>query len=170
MANVAEQLVALAGPALSPGEEVLGAVRVNYNGTVQPNATGMGGMETGVAPDSDSMVAFPSAQLMGLVLTGGRILVWSLGFSRKPKNYIGEVPLSAVSEVHAGEVSFGPLMRLVMKSGATVDLEIPHKEDGSEAFIDHLTFLVGQGTDSRHSRSEPADDAGDEPGDDSAAF
>lgn len=150
-ANVSQQLVDLAQSALSPGEEVLGVVRVNYNGTVQPNA-GMGSGsfgETEGAPEADALVAFPSAQQMGLVLTGGRILVWALGFSRKPKSYLGEVPLSAVAEVHAGTIRFGPLMRLVMKSGATVDLEIPHKEPGSSDFIDHLKFLVGQGSDSR---------------------
>jgi hypothetical protein len=150
--NVAEQLVKLAQPALAPGEEIMGAVRVNYNGTVQPAPTNVSpGLETTLpAPDADSMAAFPSAQLMGLVLTGGRVLVWSLGFTGKPKSYLGEVPLSAISEVHAGEVRFGPLMRLVMKSGATVDLEIPHKEQGRNEFIDHLTSLVGEGTDSRH--------------------
>lgn len=169
MANVAEQLVALAQPALAPGEEILGAVRVNYNGTVQPPAAtstdGMGGIETGIpAPDADSMAAFPSAQLMGLVLTGGRVLVWSLGFTNKPKSYLGEVPISAISEVHAGEVRLGPLMRLVMKSGATVDLEIPHKEAGRNDFIDHLAFLVGQGSDSRFGRSRSAESAdADEP-------
>jgi hypothetical protein len=150
--NVAEQLVKLAQPALAPGEGILGAVRVNYNGTVQPNPTNVSpGLEAALpAPDADSMAAFPSAQLMGLVLTGGRVLVWSLGFTGKPKTYLGEVPLTAISEVHAGEVRFGPLMRLVMKSGATVDLEIPHKEQGRNEFIDHLTSLVGEGTDSRH--------------------
>ena len=39
--GVVEQLTALAEPAMHPGEEVLGAVRVNYNGTMQPNATSM---------------------------------------------------------------------------------------------------------------------------------
>ena len=118
------------------------------------------------APDADSMAVFPSAQLMGLVLTGGRILVWSLGFTGKPKSYLGEVPLSAVIELHAGEVSFGPLIRLVMKSGATVDLEIPHKQERRDDFIDHLSFLVGQGTDSRHQTAAPAVDP---PADDAPA-
>jgi hypothetical protein len=165
VAQLAEQLVALAQPGLAPGEEVLGAVRVNYNGTVQPNAATMAGglgIETG-APDADSIAAFPSAQLMGLVLTGGRILVWSLGFTGKPKSFLGEVPLSAVTEVHAGEISFGPVIRLVMKSGATVDLEIPHKEPGRNDFIDHLRFLVGQGTDSRRRPTTDTPPASAEP-------
>lgn len=153
MVNVNQHLAELAQGALSPGEEILGVVRVNYNGTVQPNpgsmGTGLGGLESGGAPEADALVAFPSAQQMGLVLTGGRILVWSLGLSRKPKAFIGEVPLSAVYQVHAGEIRFGPLMRLIMKSGASVDLEIPHKEPGRDDFIDHLVFLVGQGSDSR---------------------
>lgn len=158
MANVGQQLIELAQSALSPGEEVLGVVRVNYNGTVQPNTatmgSGLGSLDSAGAPEPDALVAFPSAQQMGLVLTGGRILVWSLGFSRKPKAFIGEVPLSAVAEVHAGEISFGPLMRIVMKSGATVDLEIPHKEEGRNDFIDHLVFLIGQGTDSRRAHHD----------------
>jgi len=157
--NVSQQLIDLAQSALSPGEEVLGVVRVNYNGTVLPSASmGSGAFgDTDGEPEPDALVAFPSAQQMGLVLTGGRILVWALGFSRKPKAYLGEVPLTAVSEVHAGEVRFGPLMRLVMRSGATVDLEIPHKESGTNDFIDHLKFLVGEGSDSRSPDGDSTD-------------
>jgi hypothetical protein len=157
--NVNDQLVGLAQPALEPGEEILGVVRVNYNGTMQPNSLTINASTVGgdamAPPDADALVAFPSAQQMGLVLTGGRILVWSLGFSRKPKAFIGEVPLTAIGELHAGAVSFGPLMRVVMRSGATVDLEIPNNEAGGDAFIDQLHHLVGEGSDSRSERIEP---------------
>jgi hypothetical protein len=160
--GLVEQLQALAEPALAPGEEILGIVRVNYNGTMQPNATSMNASfgALGEAPDEDMLVAFPSAKIMGLVLTGGRLLVWAMGMRAKPKAFIGEVPLSAISALHAGAIRVGPLMRIVMKSGATVDLEIPHNEAGGDAFIEQFRFLVGEGSDSRHAEGDaPVADA-----------
>ncbi|MEZ5141723.1 MAG: hypothetical protein R2726_04280 [Acidimicrobiales bacterium] len=145
--NTLEQLRTLAAASLVAGEEAVAAVRVNYNGTVQPNAVATNPAVGGIAdadaggPDPDTLVAFPTAKQMALLLTGGRVLAWSLGFSGKPKHFIGEVPLSAVREVHVGEIRFGPLVRVVMKSGATVDLEILRHED-ADGFVDHLRHLV----------------------------
>lgn len=152
--NTLEQLRTLAAASLAAGEEPVAAVRVNYNGTLQPNTVATNPAVGGVAesdgsgPDPDTLVAFPAAKQMALLLTGGRLLAWSLGFSGKPKQYLGEVPLSAVREVHAGEIRFGPLVRVVMRSGATVDLEILRNED-ADGFIGHLQHLVGDGTHDR---------------------
>jgi hypothetical protein len=93
------------------------------------------------APDPDKLVTFPSAKQLALVLTGGRLLVWSLGFSGKPKSALGEVPLSALSEFHTGDTRYGKLMRITLKSGAIVDLEVMRGEDG-ESFIANLEHLV----------------------------
>lgn len=149
MAKSNDQLVELVTPILAAGEELLGTVRVNYNGTVQTNALtvaqGVAGVDADAAPvdepDPDAVIGFPSANQMALALTGGRIFVWSLGFSGKPKQFIGEVPITAISEVHAGETNFGPLLRLVMKSGAVVDLEIK-KGEPADDFIDQVKHLV----------------------------
>lgn len=137
---------ALAADLLSSGEEVLGAVRVNWNGMVPPtqlsSAQGLVGLgaDAPPPPDPDTLVAFPSAKQMVLVLTGGRLLAWSLGFSGKPKQYLGDVPLSAITEVHYGQVSFGGLIRVVMASTAVIDLEVMRGEPGDEFFaqLEHL--------------------------------
>lgn len=145
--NTLEHLQSLAGPMLASGEEPLAAVRVNYNGTVQSNALGTNPAIGGVAdpddagPDPDALVSFPVAKQMALLLTGGRVLAWSLGFSGKPKQYVGQAPLTAMREVHAGEIRFGPLVRIVMKSHAAVDLEILRGED-ADGFIAELKHLV----------------------------
>jgi hypothetical protein len=160
-----EQLRTLAEPMLVSGEEPLCGVRLNYNGTVQSNALSTNPSIGGIAdpegtPDPDAAVSFPAANQLAVLLTGGRFLVWSLGFSGKPKQYLGEVPLSAVREVHAGEIRFGPLVRLVMKSGATVDLEVKRHED-ADGFIEHLTHLVGAPEPAMSATPAPDPVAGD---------
>ena len=135
---------ALAADLLSAGEEVLGAVRVNWNGMVphtQLSTTQALAEQRPDGPDPDTLVTFPSAKQLALVLTGGRLLVWSLGFSGKPKQFLGEVPLSAISEVHYGQVSFGGLIRVVMASTAVVDLEVMRGEPGDQ-FFEQLQHLV----------------------------
>lgn len=145
--NTLEHLQTLATPILASGEEPLAAVRVNYNGTIQSNALGTNPSIGGLAdpddagPDPDALVTFPAAKQMAVLLTGGRVLTWSLGFSGKPKQYVGEVPLSAIREVHAGEIRFGPLVRIVLKSNAAVDLEVLRGED-ADGFIAELKHLV----------------------------
>lgn len=139
-------LAELAAPALARGEEILATVRVNWNGMVPPaqvtSAAGLAGLGQAAEPPSpDQLVAFPSAKQMALVLTGGRILAWSLGLTGKPKQYLGEVPLSAIAEVQLGQVRFGGLIRVVMRSTAQVDLEVMRGEDG-EGFFGQLHHLV----------------------------
>jgi hypothetical protein len=139
-------LTALASPLLSGGEEVVAGVRVNWNGMVPPARVPsaplpMSTPDDAAAADPDLLVAFPSAKQMALVLTGGRMLAWALGISGKPKHYLGEVPLSAVSQVEAGQVKFGSLIRITLKSGAVVDLEALRGEPGEEFGLQlaHLT-------------------------------
>lgn len=156
---VAEQLIQLAQPALAPGETALASVLVNYNGTVQPNTlTVKAGLASLAppdmvqveAPDPDSLVVFPSARQMGLVITERRLLVWALGFSGKPKTYLGAVPLSAVETATIGEVRLGSHISLTLRSGASVDLEVLPKESG-EAFVSQLHRLV---TGEEHPRAD----------------
>ncbi|MFN8041325.1 MAG: hypothetical protein U0Q07_19065 [Acidimicrobiales bacterium] len=163
--NTLEHLQSLAEPMLAAGEEPLAAVRVNYNGTVQSNALGTNPTIGGVAdpdeagPDPDALVSFPVAKQMALLLTGGRVLAWSLGFSGKPKQYVGQAPLTAMRQVHAGEIRFGPLVRIVMKSHAAVDLEIMRGED-ADGFIAELEHLVNG--DVAAAPAEPAASAAEE--------
>lgn len=161
--NTLEHLQTLAAPILASGEEPLAAVRVNYNGTIQSNALGtnpsIGGLAdpAGDGPDPDALVTFPAAKQMAVLLTGGRVLTWSLGFSGKPKQYVGEVPLSAIREVHAGEIRFGPLVRIVLKSNAAVDLEVLRGED-ADGFIAELKHLV-HGDGVAPAEAAPTDEA-----------
>lgn len=148
-------LAGLAEPMLTTGEEIVGVIRVNWNGMVPPTQTVKAGGLAGLGapgenadlaspepPDPDSLVAFPSAKQLGLVLTGGRILAWALGFSGKPKQFAGVVPVSAVASVSLDTVRTGGLLRIVMKSGAIVDLEAPRGEP-IEDFHAQLDYLVG---------------------------
>lgn len=150
-----DQIAALAQPALAPGEELLCTGRVNYNGTARPNAVSITAIIPGVdldeaatpppEPDPEAVISFPSANQMAMALTGSRLFLWSLGMTGKPKQYLGEVPLSAMREVHSGEVTMGAVLRIVMKSGAVVDLEFLRGEP-AEQFIDAITALVGTGS------------------------
>lgn len=154
MSKGTDHIAELARPALAPGEELLCTARVNYNGTARPNAVSITAVIPGIdleeaaaplpEPDPDAVVGFPSANQMGMALTGGRLFLWALGMTGKPKSYLGEVPLSAIREVHAGEVRLGAVLRIVMKSGAVVDLEFLRGE-AAEPFVEAITALVGTG-------------------------
>jgi hypothetical protein len=141
-------LTALAVPMLTDGEQVVAGVRVNWNGMVPPPGVPKTPSSLGTAPDEvsaepgqDELVRFPSAKQMALVLTDGRLLAWSLGISGKPKQYLGDVPLSAISAVEAGQVQFGALIRISLKSGAAIDLEALRGERG-EDFGAQLLYLT----------------------------
>jgi len=140
-------LTALVEPRLVKGEEVIGAVRVNWNGMVAPDVLARGKGLTGLtepAPppaDPDTLVVFPSAKQMLLVLTGWRLLAWSLGFSGKPKDFLGEVPLTAVADVSWDEVRLGDLLRITMRSTAAIDLEVMRGDPG-QVFYNELTALL----------------------------
>lgn len=140
-------LAALVDPRLVPGEEAIAAVRVNWNGMMAPDPIAQGQGLTGLttpapeAPDPDTLVVFPSARQMLLVLTGGRLLAWGLGFSGRPKEYVGEVPLTAVAEVGYDESRFGGLLHITMRSTATIDLEVMRGEPG-EPFFAELSALI----------------------------
>ena len=136
----------LAEPLLQPGEEVIEVVLVNYNGTEKPSS-----LPGSTAPpteategvDPDLLVTFPSARQMALALTGGRLMVWNLGMTGKPKNHLGDVPLSAVTEVARADVRFGGVLRIALRSGAKVDVEILRGEP-AESFAEQLEALVNR--------------------------
>jgi hypothetical protein len=78
---------------------------------------------------------------MAIALTGGRLLCWGLGMSGKPKKFLGEVPLSAVAGVGGEEGRLADVLRIRMKSGSEVDLELLRGELG-EHFRANLAALV----------------------------
>ncbi len=141
------------------GETAISAVKVNWNGMVPPTPLATGGIaglgrgefapelegppaDAVIAPaDPDAMVTFPSARQMVLVLTEHRLLVWSLGFSGKPKDYIGDVPLTAITAVDLGGGGFGDIVRISMASTAKVDLEIMRGEP-AEDFVAALSGRI----------------------------
>lgn len=138
----------LASQVLDSGEEFIAGIRVNWNGMVGPSrltaaqgVAGLGMAEVVPPPDPEALVTFPSANQLALVLTGGRILCWSLGFSGKPKQYLGDVPLTAITSVTRTELRFGPLLRITMRSGAVVDLEVMRGDDG-DGFFEQVVGLV----------------------------
>lgn len=140
-------LETLAQPLLVDGERVLAGVRVNWNGMVAPTLPtsarqlGVGPDEPMPSTDADEGVEFPSAKQLALVLTGTRLLAWSLGISGKPKAYLGEVPLSTVVKVESGELQFGSLIRISLRSGAVVDLEAMRGEPGAH-FSEQLDAIT----------------------------
>jgi hypothetical protein len=141
-------LAALVDPRLVPGEEAIAAVRVNWNGMMAPDPIAQGQGLSGLAapapeaPDPDALVEFPSARQMLLVLTGGRLLAWGLGFSGRPKDFIGEVPLTAVADVSYDESRFGGLLHITMKSTASVDLEVMRGEPGEPFFVEVSALIA----------------------------
>jgi hypothetical protein len=139
-------LAALAAPALARGEEIVEAIRVNWNGMVPPVQVTTGkGLATleGPAPvlEPDELVAFPSSKQMALVLTGGRLLAWGIGITGKPKQFLGDVPLTAVADAQIDQARFGGVIRIVMRSGAVVDLEVM-KGDAGDHFVAQLQGLI----------------------------
>ncbi len=143
-----QQLAELVDPHLAVGEELLASSRFTYNGTVPPNVHTL---DSGISmvesvgppgePDADFTVAFPTANQMAIALTGGRLFLWSLGLSGKPKQFIGEVPLHAIAVVRAEDGAYGRHLHVTMRSTAVVDLEFMRGEPTDE-FTDQLVALV----------------------------
>ena len=170
MAKRTDQLAELVERSLEAGEELIAIARVNYNGTIPSNqftvSTRMMSSDEPVKIDidPDSTAFFPTASQMAIALTGGRLFVWSLGISGKPKQFLGLVPLNSMSEVKGRELGGGrQTLRVVMKSGAMVDLEFMRGEAGGE-FLEQLQALVGPPVSAAKSATpiEPPKDAPDE--------
>ncbi len=149
MAKGSQQLAELVGPHLAAGEELLASARFTYNGTVPSNVHTLDSAisviesvgEPGTPPDPDVAVSFPTANQMAIALTGGRLFLWSLGLSGKPKQFIGNVPLHALARVRAEDGSYGRHLHITMRSSAVVDLEFMRGEP-TEEFTDQLLALV----------------------------
>lgn len=149
MAKRTDQLATLVEKTLEVGEELIATTRVNYNGTIPSNQFTVStrmlehDQPVRVEVDPDSTAFFPTANQMALALTGGRLFVWSLGISGKPKQFLGVVPMNSIAAAKGAELGGGrQSLRVVMKSGAMVDLEFMRGEAGGE-FLQQLQALVG---------------------------
>lgn len=148
MGKHTEAAKALAAEMLVPGEELIELVFANYNGGVPSPNLPRGALPGTLGPDAamragepDAQVTFPATRQMAIGLTGGRMLIWGLSLTGKPKSYLGEVPVTALAEVAVSVIRSGDVLRLGLKSGAKVDLEIPAGEPSGN-FIRSLEALV----------------------------
>ncbi len=146
-------LTELARPGMAPGETPVAAAKVNYNGVSTPHTATLRaemaamdasiGVEGGEMPevDPDTLVGFPAASKMAILVTTERLVLWGVGITGKPQKVLGSVPGRGIAEVHHGEVTFGPLVRIVLKSNASVDLEVA-KGDDVDAFVAAIRALI----------------------------
>ena len=124
---------AWASRVLASEEPVLAWCLADYNGTVPPDharvdaaiaeVTPEGEAPPLAPPEPETLVAFPTASRLALVLTPQRILVFGVGLRGTPKKFLGSVPLPAVRELRSRKGQYGDQLTVVMRSGAVVDLE-----------------------------------------------
>ncbi len=154
MVDYLDELAGMAREHLPPGEQVLGSVAVTYAGKVNLLAppSGLAALGTGdrVAAGeelvsrlaSEPEVSFPTARQMALVLSAGRLLVWSRGgLKGKPKAFLGEVPLSGIDKVRHEQGQTGTHLFVALRSGWEYDLECG-RGAGGDAFAAALEELV----------------------------
>jgi hypothetical protein len=154
MADHLQQLNDLSAEYLDQGESIVGIVKVVYGGKVNFNQPLKGlaalGQDTVAAGEelaarhAQSGSEFPTANQMALVLTNGRLLVWSTGgFKAKPKSYLGAVSLDDIEAIELGESRLNVQYTIKMKSGWSIAVEADRGEAASD-FGAHLSALVEQ--------------------------
>lgn len=144
-------LTELAGPGLAPGEQARAAAKCNYHGGNAPRRVTIdaeiaslqaaAGDEDMPDVDPDTLVAFPAASQMAILVTDRRLILWGLSLTGKPQKVLGTVKGSALASIVHGEVVPGMRVRITMKSGADVVIE-PRKGEDLEAFLAALRDLV----------------------------
>jgi hypothetical protein len=121
-------VASLVEPVLEPGEEVLTWVRVSYSGQTEPPAARRTGIEAlsnpAPEPGSPELATFPAHRSMLLVLTGGRILVYQLAMSGKPKAYAGDVAIAVLRSCTFEPSRLGGHLGIDMVSMVNVALEL----------------------------------------------
>jgi hypothetical protein len=155
MADHLQQLNDLTAEHLEPGESILGIVKVVYGGKVNftPPPKGLAALGHDTVAAGEELAArrsettgaeFPTANQMALVLTNGRILVWSTsGFKAKPKAYLGAVPLNEIEAIELGESRLNVQYTIKMASGWSIAVDADRGEASSD-FGAHLSQLVAQ--------------------------
>ena len=152
-------LADLAGPGLAPGEQVRAGARCTYQGTSATSrlsitaelasmdaAIGAGTREGEEgAIDPDTLVVFPTASQMAILVTDARLIGWGLSLTGKPQQVLGSVRAGAMASVRHGEIRPTLRIRVGMKSGTEIDIETRKGED-VQAFVDALHALVPGGS------------------------
>lgn len=158
MSDQLSQLALLAEGYLQPGEEILATANVNYGGKVNLEAplTGLAALQAGqsnVTQGADMAermgdypdVTFPVAKSMGLVLTGGRLMVWGRGgLKGKYKGFIGEVPLPAVERVSVEEGRLTDHIQIKLTSGWEVNLDANRNEGGAALGAEMMNLVANR--------------------------
>lgn len=142
MVDYLDELTGMAREYLPPGEETVAAVAVTYAGKVNLLAppTGLAALslndrvaagEELVSRRSEPEVTFPTARQMALVLSAGRILIWSRGgLKGRPKAFLGEVPLDGIDKVRHEPGQTGTHLFIGLGSGWEYDLECGRGAEG----------------------------------------
>ena len=148
MRKITKRLIKLSAEHLKSGEELLVGVRVSLKGT----ALGVGLSAAGVRGGSKVMsegqdqakdAGIPFAQQMALGLTSQRMIVWSRSqWTGKPKDLLGEIPLTDITWGTVGPGSRGDTCTLKLSEDKVLELESV-KIDKGEEFVNELkTFLA----------------------------
>ena len=136
-------VAALAAPALESGEEVLGWIRVNYSGQTEPPAkrrVGIAALGDTHPPTPEQLATFPAHRQMVLVLTGGRILAYTISMTGKPKGFGGEVPIAVLTGCQFEPSRLGGHLSIDMVSLVNVRLDIT--DGDGEGFASELAASI----------------------------
>ncbi|GIU85071.1 MAG: hypothetical protein KatS3mg008_1846 [Acidimicrobiales bacterium] len=155
--SVVDEALDRARELLSEGEQIVGALCVTYGGKLNryqaPTglaAEGMGDGRPAVLVgevlakryEESGPIQFPAAPQMIVVLTDRRILCWSRGgLKGRPKSFLGEVELAAISAVRREEGRYQDRLTLTMRSGWEVVLE--SQKGTTEEFAASLSSRLG---------------------------
>ncbi len=145
MAKITKILQKLSADYLADGEELKIGLRVNLKGTALGVGltAGIGGvlgavagsktLQQGIEQAKESGIPF--SQQMALGLTDKRIIVWSRSqMSGKPKEIIGEIPLTDIKGVQFEKGKMGDLIGLRFSEDKILELE-SIKVDKGEDFV-----------------------------------
>ena len=152
MAKITKVLQKLSSEALADGEEIRIGLRVNLKGTALGVglSAGLGGvlgavvgskkLNEGIEQAKESGIPF--SQQMALGLTDSRIIVWSRSqMSGKPKEIIGEIPLTDIGGVTFEKGKMGDLIGLKFSDDKILELE-SIKVDKGEDFTKALEASI----------------------------
>lgn len=136
-------VASLVEPALQPGEELLGWIRVNYSGQTEPPAkrrVGIAALGDEAPPSAEELMTFPAHRQMVLALTGGRILAYTMSMTGKPKQFGGEVPIAALTGCEFRDGRLGGHLSIDMISRVNVQLDVV--DGDGESFAHELDSSI----------------------------
>ena len=154
MAKIIKTLSKLAQEHLSAEEEITAGLRVNLKGTALGVGltVGIGGVLGSLAGskplkegrDQASEAGIPFTQQMALGLTNERILLWSRSqLSGKPKDLLGEIPVSDIVDVLFEKGALGDRIAFTFSEEKVLELESV-KVDNGEMFVKALKEIISK--------------------------